>query len=111
MRTDAGKDDLAGRGVECLQDHLAKFAAVDRVGKVTREAGEVHRLGAAHSDFLVRHEGDKDVAVADLVIEPGNQRHDHGDGGLVVRTEHAGAVADDDLFSQPVKNFRMFGDP
>ena len=44
-------------------------------------------------------------------IEPVKQRHDNRDCRFVVRTEHAGAVVDDDVFPHPFKNFRMFGYP
>ena len=109
-----GRDALdADRGAACIEgfvDHFAELAAVDRVGEVDGELREVDLLGAEKADLLVGDEGDVDVAVRAVFLHDDVEgRHDVGDGRLVVRTEHRGAVGDDDVVAHVLLDFRMLG--
>ena len=53
---------LRRTGVECLVSDFALFAAIQRVGAVRAELGHVEVVNA-RADFLIRGEGDAELAV------------------------------------------------
>ena len=107
---DALDRQLGVAGIERFPDHFAEFAAVDRVGEVDGELGEVHLAGALFAELFVGNEDDVDVAVRTVLArDDGEGRHDVGDGGLVVGAKHGRAVGDNDVVAHVAFDFRMFG--
>ena len=110
MRRDAGDIHPGVAGVEGLVHQLALRAAVDRVREIHRETAQIHGLGAAQADLLIRDEGDVNLAVRELRVFLQNlqRRHHVRHGCLVVCSEHGGAVAYDDVLPDILQQFRVF---
>ena len=86
---------------------LADDAAVDGVGEVGAEAGDVERLGPV-AGLLVDCEADphprpRHIGMRD---EPGDGRHDLRDAGLVVGAEQRRPVARDDVVAHALREQR-----
>ena len=111
MRGDAGDGDGRLGRVESLGDELAQRAAIDGVGELGREARQVHRLGAAQPDLLVRHERHQHVAMRrPFPHQRLEQRHHHRHRRLVVGAQDAGAVGDDQRLADIGQQLRVLRD-
>ena len=104
---DAVDPDLGGRGVEVLILQLPDLAAVHGVGLLRGELGEVEVVRAP-ANLLVRREADGDLAVLLLRMgqEAGAGADDLGDACLVVRPQEGGAVGDDELLADVLREVR-----
>ncbi len=98
MRRDAGKADLRLGGVKVLVNNLPQLAAVDGPGKLDVETLKIQRLGPAQAYLLIGHKGHHDIAMLMLCGQILQQGHDYRYRRLVIRAQHAGAVAKDNLF-------------
>ena len=106
----AGKANFRGGGVKVLIDDLPELAAVDGPGKIDGKTREIQRFCTAQAHFLIRHKRHHDIAVAVLWRQVLQYRHHYRHGGFVIRPEHAGTVAKNNLFIGISEDFGMLSD-
>ncbi|CAH0288987.1 hypothetical protein SRABI106_03461 [Rahnella aquatilis] len=108
MRCHAGEGNFCRCRIEVFIHHFAEFAAVDGVSKIDIKAGEIQRLGTAQTNFFVRHKRHHDIAVFLLSRQVFQQCHHHRHCRFIIRTQHTGAVAENNILTFVRQDFRAF---
>ncbi len=105
----AAERDLSDCCIEVFKLKFADFSSVHRVAPIGGESLDVEFVGT-EADFLVRIEGDADVAVRDFIVlkEKVDGGDNFSDTGLVVGTEEGVTVGDDKVLTYVVEHFGEF---